>query len=509
MDRPWSHGCGAGRRRARPVAGPRRLARLTCRAVHQARGEQRADPGRPSVHRPLGGEPLHRRVTVGEPRRHRRRKADPLAGPGDGDRSVRRSGSRRPVRSPGQCRRCRARASAGRPHRRGRVWPSTLDTGESGQVRTSQPDPGWLSEPAGTVCVERPPVSRPSAVNDRPAGRALRTSTTTAAAVRRRPAPQAYPRGTAVISFQSVSKVYPDGTPAVAGPDDRDPHRQDHRVRRSVRLRQDHVAADDQPDDRADRRRRADRRQGHPQHRRADAAPGHRVRHPERRTVPAPHRAGQRGDRPGAAGPEQEGGQGRRGRPAGQGRTGRRDGQPLPGPAVRRAAATGRGGQGAGRRSAGAADGRAVLRRRPGGPHATAGRVDPAAGRTGQDHRVRHPRHRRGGQARRSDRGLRGRRPAGAVRRHRPRCSAGRRTTSSRTSSAGTAATARCRSSRPATLPLHPEPTLALGEPVPVDAGSAAEGIGDAHGRWLLVVDDKRPAARLARLPHGPDRVTG
>jgi osmoprotectant transport system ATP-binding protein len=41
-------------------------------------------------------------------------------------------------------------------------------------------------------------------------------------------------------------------------------------------------------------------------------------------------------------------------------------------------------------------------------------------------------------------------------------------------------------------LPLHPEPTLALGEPVPVDAGSAAEGIGDAHGRWLLVVDEKR-----------------
>ncbi len=39
-------------------------------------------------------------------------------------------------------------------------------------------------------------------------------------------------------------------------------------------------------------------------------------------------------------------------------------------------------------------------------------------------------------------------------------------------------------------LPLHPEPTLPLGEQVPVDAGSAAEGIGDAHGRWLLVVDE-------------------
>jgi osmoprotectant transport system ATP-binding protein len=41
-----------------------------------------------------------------------------------------------------------------------------------------------------------------------------------------------------------------------------------------------------------------------------------------------------------------------------------------------------------------------------------------------------------------------------------------------------------------ADLPLHPEPTLALGEQVPADAGSAAEGIGDAHGRWLLVVDE-------------------
>ena len=41
-------------------------------------------------------------------------------------------------------------------------------------------------------------------------------------------------------------------------------------------------------------------------------------------------------------------------------------------------------------------------------------------------------------------------------------------------------------------LPLHPEPTLSLGDAVPADAGSAAEGIGDAHGRWLLVVDEKR-----------------
>ena len=39
-------------------------------------------------------------------------------------------------------------------------------------------------------------------------------------------------------------------------------------------------------------------------------------------------------------------------------------------------------------------------------------------------------------------------------------------------------------------LPLHPEPTLQLGEPVPDGAGSAAEGIAAGHGRWLLVVDD-------------------
>jgi osmoprotectant transport system ATP-binding protein len=41
-------------------------------------------------------------------------------------------------------------------------------------------------------------------------------------------------------------------------------------------------------------------------------------------------------------------------------------------------------------------------------------------------------------------------------------------------------------------LPLHPEPTLPLGDPVPSGAGSAAEGIAEGHGRWLLVVDDAR-----------------
>ena len=55
----------------------------------------------------------------------------------------------------------------------------------------------------------------------------------------------------------------PGRNPRRRRPDHRDPHRQDHGVRRPVRLREDHVAADDQPDDRAHRRRGADRRQGH------------------------------------------------------------------------------------------------------------------------------------------------------------------------------------------------------------------------------------------------------
>jgi hypothetical protein len=42
-----------------------------------------------------------------------------------------------------------------------------------------------------------------------------------------------------------------------------DPEQPDHRVRRAVRLRQDHVAADDQPHDRADQRDDLDRRRGH------------------------------------------------------------------------------------------------------------------------------------------------------------------------------------------------------------------------------------------------------
>jgi len=38
-------------------------------------------------------------------------------------------------------------------------------------------------------------------------------------------------------------------------------------------------------------------------------------------------------------------------------------------------------------------------------------------------------------------------------------------------------------------LPLHPEPTLHLGEPVPDGAGSAADGAAADHDRWLLIID--------------------
>ena len=84
------------------------------------------------------------------------------------------------------------------------------------------------------------------------------------------------------------------------------------------------------------------------------------------------------------------------------------------------------------RRPAGAADGRAVQRGRPGGAREPAGGAAAAAVRAGQDDRLRHPRHRRGGQAGRQGRGASGRRQARPVRRARASCSPARPTTSSR-----------------------------------------------------------------------------
>ena len=119
--------------------------------------------------------------------------------------------------------------------------------------------------------------------------------------------------------------------------------------------------------------------------------------------------------------------------------------QALPAPALRRSAAAGRRGPGPGRGPAGAADGRAVRRRRPDRARPAAGRVRAAAARGPQDRPVRHPRPRRGGAARRPDRGVPRRRPPRAVRRaaahpgrpgHRLRAAA---------SSAATAASSGCR----------------------------------------------------------------
>ena len=88
----------------------------------------------------------------------------------------------------------------------------------------------------------------------------------------------------------------------------------------------------------------------------------------------------------------------------------------LPARAVGRPAAAGRGGPGARRRPGGAADGRAVLGRRPDRAGPPPGGVPPPPGRGAQDDRAGHPRPRRGRPARRPDRGaLRGRAP-GAVR---------------------------------------------------------------------------------------------
>ncbi len=191
--------------------------------------------------------------------------------------------------------------------------------------------------------------------------------------------------------------------------DPRGTDRAHHRLRRALGLRQDDEPADDQSDDRADERHHHHRRGGHRVDEPRRAAARDRLRHPARRPVPPPHDPGQRHDRAPAARQRQ----GRHPEPrdgAARGRrAGPRPGPALPGAAVRRPAAARRCGPGAGGRPAGHADGRAVQRRRPRGARAAAGRVPAPAGRARQDHRLRHPRHRRGRQARRPDRGAPGR----------------------------------------------------------------------------------------------------
>ena len=80
-------------------------------------------------------------------------------------------------------------------------------------------------------------------------------------------------------------------------------------------------------------------------------------------------------------------------------------GDRYPGPALRRPAAARRRRPGAGRRPAGDADGRAIRGDRPDQPRAPAERVPPPPGGDPQDGPLRHPRHRRGDQDGRPDRG--------------------------------------------------------------------------------------------------------
>ena len=206
-----------------------------------------------------------------------------------------------------------------------------------------------------------------------------------------------------MIRFDGVSKQYPDGTVAVDDLSLEAPTGQITVLVGPVGLRQDHLPAHDQPDDRAD--------VGHDLHRR----PGHRARwrRPSCAAASAtssstpglfPHRTvlDNVATVPLLLGERQDA------RPATRAmelleRVGLRPGvrQALPRPAVRRPAAARRGRPRAGGRPAGDADGRAVQRGRPGRARAAAGRVPAPAGRARQDHRLRHPRHRRGDQARR------------------------------------------------------------------------------------------------------------
>ena len=182
-------------------------------------------------------------------------------------------------------------------------------------------------------------------------------------------------------------------------------------------LRQDHVAEDDQPADRAHVRDDPHRRHRRTPAERRRAAPHHRLRDPGRQPVP-PHDGGQEhrdraedarlGRRPDLLA-------GRRAARAGQPRP-REVPRPLPARALRRAAATRRRRARPGRRPAGDPDGRAVRRRRPDHPGAAAGRAALHPARAAQDDRLRHPRHRRGDQARRPDPDPPGGRPGRPVR---------------------------------------------------------------------------------------------
>ena len=178
--------------------------------------------------------------------------------------------------------------------------------------RSPRRSAGPAASPARSACSARPIGSTTTAM--RAYGRIVAAARRPPSAAQLGPSAQygsttaADRRGDhAMIRFDSVTKTYPDGTVAV---DELEPRRAvgpDHRLRRSVRLRQDDQPAHDQPDDRADRRARSgidDRDTSKVVA--ARAAARHRLRHPARRAVPAPHRRRQRRDRavPARAGQE-------------------------------------------------------------------------------------------------------------------------------------------------------------------------------------------------------------
>ena len=134
-----------------------------------------------------------------------------------------------------------------------------------------------------------------------------------------------------------------------------------------------------------------------------------------------------------------------------------------------------------------------------------AGRVPPAAGRARQDHRVRHPRHRRGGQARRPGRRCCGSAASWPSWPRRPSCSRPRPTTSWPASSGATAATGRSASTPPATCrsPRSPPSRSAPARPRPP---------GQARDGWVLAVDDgQRPLgwSTCGQLRRGRGRRAG
>ena len=100
-----------------------------------------------------------------------------------------------------------------------------------------------------------------------------------------------------MIRFDKATKRYPDGTVAVDELELEAPSGKITVLVGPSGLRQDHVAADDQPDDRADLRHDLARRHRHREHAGPRAAASDRLRHPARRPVPAPHHRGQHRDR--------------------------------------------------------------------------------------------------------------------------------------------------------------------------------------------------------------------